>query len=569
MKKKESSTNSPVKALLTLAHLHGLQVDSAYTYDEETVVSGLRTLLTSFGIACGTEEEIRSSTERKLTQLLPEVCAVRPTPGAQPVLRVTVPASLKSLRWTLTEESGHKQEGEWELDPKKASKNYSLGKNAHYYEYKVPLPEHLSPGYHSLLVTGFDPNLTTEHPYKHSRKSHHTAGDLSDGFRAVAGGSAGSATIDHGGTSHDPTRTCLVARSSLVVSPQRAFIPDSVQATGRKYWGIQLRLSAVNSHRNWGIGDLTDLRELISWACTQGAGFVMLDSLESAPTEEGEQLAAISRIRLHPIYIDVEAIDDYQESDNIQRIVLTPAFQEKLAAFRKESIARTKEILAEKMRILEMLYQHFRQEHILRSTERAQSFRRFQLAGGPDLDAFGLFSAIADHYKESVRANNNGDDKSGFALWPESLKQPQSSSVREFAAKNRERIEFFQYLQWIAETQLQACGYLFFQRHAPIGICGTLPIGYTTGSADIWVAPELFAEISLTESDEDRIRSTVSQGSPVIPERLTGQSCQPFMDTLRTHMRHAGAVTIEKAFEFQTFEWSAGDRVVSEDILFS
>src|SRR3984893_12001300 len=59
----------------------------------------------------------------------------------------------------------------------------------------------------------------------------------------------------------------------LVISPPRCYEPAPIIA-GRRLWGLAVQLYTLRSHDNWGIGDFNDLRTLIRWVASHGAGFI-------------------------------------------------------------------------------------------------------------------------------------------------------------------------------------------------------------------------------------------------------------------------------------------------------
>ena len=77
------------------------------------------------------------------------------------------------------------------------------------------------------------------------------------------------------------------------------------------------------------------------------------------------------------------------------------------------------------------------------------SFRGFQQDGGQALVDFAVFETLHEHFcREHL----------GFSWrnWPASLRNPRSPETAEFAAAHRDRVEFFEFLQWEAQRQLAA-----------------------------------------------------------------------------------------------------------------
>ena len=55
----------------------------------------------------------------------------------------------------------------------------------------------------------------------------------------------------------------LTGQCTLIITPQRCYVPPGLLQEAR-IWGISCHLEAIRSRRNWGIGDLTDLQNIMS-----------------------------------------------------------------------------------------------------------------------------------------------------------------------------------------------------------------------------------------------------------------------------------------------------------------
>ena len=89
-----------------------------------------------------------------------------------------------------------------------------------------------------------------------------------------------------------------------------------------------MQLYAVRSQRNWGHGDFTDLSQLIAVAAARGASAIGLNPLHALFIDHAENAspyAPNSRLYLNPLYIDVEAIEEFPG-------VAAAGLQEELAA---------------------------------------------------------------------------------------------------------------------------------------------------------------------------------------------------------------------------------------------
>lgn len=53
-----------------------------------------------------------------------------------------------------------------------------------------------------------------------------------------------------------------VAEMPLIVAPTTCYLPEAIAQDGRA-WGPAVQLYSLRSRRNWGIGDFSDLNNLV------------------------------------------------------------------------------------------------------------------------------------------------------------------------------------------------------------------------------------------------------------------------------------------------------------------
>lgn len=331
-------------------------------------------------------------------------------------------------------------------------------------------------------------------------------------------------------------------QAQLVVVPDKCYLPESMEG-GHRTWGPAVHLASLRSSRNWGVGDFSDLKELVDWCATEGAGWLSLKPLQRVRTTILSKTgwpAVSSRSFIDPIYLDVEKIADFSESEEIRRSVLAPQFQERTQVLRDLPVVDYLAVASLKKSVLSALYKHFRQEHLNTASARAEEFRRFQADGGQHLELFARHEALSDWFDES-------DNCPSWTSWPEAYRQPGSPAVEEFAAANRERVEYFQYLQWQIDVQLQEAGRRCLELELPIGLALTMPFGIDRQGADTWQFRALFAEDGSAGSQpvDSTHLGDCWETAALLPRRLKEKAYQPLIDALRLCMRHAGALNVE------------------------
>ena len=103
---------------------------------------------------------------------------------------------------------------------------------------------------------------------------------------------------------------------ALIVAPEHAHEPKELAGKGR-IWGVAVQLYTLRSQNNWGIGDFTDLAELLRLAAAQGAGFVGVSPLHALFPSDPllySPYSASSRHALNVMFIDVTAVPDVRAS---------------------------------------------------------------------------------------------------------------------------------------------------------------------------------------------------------------------------------------------------------------
>ncbi|MEE4135985.1 MAG: 4-alpha-glucanotransferase, partial [Desulforhopalus sp.] len=190
-------------------------------------------------------------------------------------------------------------------------------------------------------------------------------------------------------------------KSTVVVTPENCYLPPGLHGDAR-LWGISCDLASVRSRRNWGIGDLTDLKNLLGWAAANGAASVAVSSLHyrSLFGERPDPLSPPSALRFFdPVYLDLQAVADFQECEEVASLVNEPAFQMHLTTLGEGADVSRSQVVALKAGIADKLWRHFQESHLEPETGRGRHFRDFQEAGGASLAAFALYAALVDVYQ--------------------------------------------------------------------------------------------------------------------------------------------------------------------------
>ncbi len=337
------------------------------------------------------------------------------------------------------------------------------------------------------------------------------------------------------------------ATARLIVVPDKAWQPRPLRDGGRR-WGLSLQLYGVRSRRNWGIGDFTDLTRLVTGAGHLGAAAVGINPLHALCSRDSDNISPYSpssRLFLNPLYLDIEAIPEFADCTGARRQVTTADLQTRLYALRKGELVDYAAVAALKWPLLELLYEHFR-EQAESLPERLNEFRAFQRRRGPCLRSFAVFNALAKahgtaHWRE----------------WPQAYRDRDAGAVAEFAARHQEQIGFHEYLQWQAERQLAAAGTAACAQGMEIGIYADLAVGADPNGAEAWDMQHALATGVTVGAPPDALNLAGQDWGlpPLVPAALRECGYQPFIDLLRANMAQVGALRIDHVLGLLRLYW--------------
>jgi (1->4)-alpha-D-glucan 1-alpha-D-glucosylmutase len=341
-----------------------------------------------------------------------------------------------------------------------------------------------------------------------------------------------------------------VASVPLIVCPRGSYQPEAA----RRKWGLSIQLYGLRSQANWGLGDYSDLTAAIDWAAEAGAGLVGLNPLHALFPHNPRHCSPYSpssRQFLNVLHIGVTRLPEFAECPEARTQVAEPAFQVRLDELRQAELVDYAGVAELKFAVLETLYRHFRTEHLARATAQAGEFRAFQARGGEELRQFALYHALQEHFFKRDASHW------GWPVWPEAYRRHDSDEVRAFAAEHEERVEWHEWLQWLADRQLAAAADLCRARGLAVGLYQDLAVGVDKGGAETWVHQDLYALEARVGCPPDDFNPLGQDWGlpPWIPQRLRGAAYAPFIAMLRANMKYAGALRLDHVMGLMRLYW--------------
>jgi malto-oligosyltrehalose trehalohydrolase/4-alpha-glucanotransferase len=349
------------------------------------------------------------------------------------------------------------------------------------------------------------------------------------------------------------------AAGTVIVTPGRCWLPPGV-AEGGRMWGIAAQLYLLRSETNWGIGDFGDLRALVELAAAHGADVIGLNPLHALFPDDPEHASPYSpasRLLLNILNIDMTALPELHASEQARRLIESEAFRAQLEAARAQSLVDYAGVAALKFPVLELLFEACRADP---DRSRRQAFERFQREQGEVLWRNCLFLALREYFAARKPAH------AGWHAWPEEYQDPASPAVHRFAEENRGRLEFFAWLQWIADDQLGIAAAASRDGGMAIGLYRDLAVGADRAGTETWANAASVVSGAQVGAPPDIFNPAGQDWGlpPFHPRALREEAYRSFVELVRANMRHAGGLRIDHVMGLQHLYWVPQGRKPSE-----
>lgn len=323
---------------------------------------------------------------------------------------------------------------------------------------------------------------------------------------------------------------CKKYKSRLAVAPAQCYTNEELNK--KRLWGFAVQLYSLKSERNWGIGDFTDLHNLVDICKRSGADIIGLNPLNVLShdfPEDASPYGSISRLFLNPIYIDVEKIplfeSTYAEGINLQDL-------------RAGDLIQYTAVYNAKIKVLEKIYQRMLKD---KKSDYYLAYESYCQNKGVDLEKLALFQALSEERAHSVWG--------GWKAWEEEYRNSGSRAVAEYAKKHKERIGFFKFMQFEAERQFDDVKKHIDEQGLKVGLYRDLAVGVCQNSAELWGDYDVFIKDAGAGAPPDELFCNGQNWGlgAFHPEELKERGYEPFIKVLRANMKNAGALRIDHA----------------------
>lgn len=340
-------------------------------------------------------------------------------------------------------------------------------------------------------------------------------------------------------------------RCRVIIAPARCFQPESLLA-GHKLWGACVQLYTLRSAHNWGIGDTGDLKVMLREIARRGGAFVGLNPIHAlypAMPDNASPYSPSSRRWLNTLYIDINSVEDFQQSTAARLWWARPDVQHALAQARAAGQVDYPRVSALKLAALRLCWQQFS----LRAEQdaRRQDFAAFVRLGGDSLRRQAEFDALHEYLLA------RDPSCCGWQVWPENYRDCEGAGTQAFRREHPGEIAFYLWLQWLADRQFAECYALCQTLDMSIGLYRDLAVSSSDGGAETWSDPALYCLEASVGAPPDVLGPQGQNWglAPMDPRMISARGYQPFIDLLRSNMQGCGALRIDHVMSLLRLWW--------------
>ncbi|MCS7206097.1 MAG: glycogen debranching protein GlgX [Leptospiraceae bacterium] len=222
----------------------------------------------------------------------------------------------------------------------------------------------------------------------------------------------------------------IYTKGSLIITPDECYYDNKI------YTGVWIQLYALRSQSNLGIGDFGDLKKLALIIKKYNFNLIGLSPLHyfSISSENVSPYYPASRLAIHPIYIDIFQLEEFHTSQNALK--KWKEFLPKIESEKKQKIINYELIYNIKKEILWEAYKEFQKNP--KFEQRREEFEEYKNENQL-LFYHALFELVKEIYKNIQLPNH--------------IFKQNSEIQNQFLREYREKLDFYQYLFYLAEKQ--------------------------------------------------------------------------------------------------------------------
>lgn len=335
----------------------------------------------------------------------------------------------------------------------------------------------------------------------------------------------------------------------LALAPPTVFQPGWLE-TGERPWGFIIQLYTLRSTLDWGIGNFSDLKQLVAKSAELGVDIIGLNPLHALLPDVEHNKSPYSpsdRRFINALYIDPQVEPDYLESPSLQSPEIQGSLKARIESLRAHEMVNYTAVKDLLYGVFEQMFDRF--ESLPLENSRQRSFDSFMEEAGIGLQQFALYE---------VANNRWANARFGASVAPEILAADPSTAIFASAlTQYRQEVRFHCYLQWLAHVQLEQCQEQAVALGMKVGLVRDLAVGADGGGAEASSNPLQFCRGASVGAPPDPL---AEQGQnwglpPMDPAHLRATGFAHFIQILRENMSRCGALRIDHAMSLMRLWW--------------
>ncbi len=331
---------------------------------------------------------------------------------------------------------------------------------------------------------------------------------------------------------------------TLISAPKRVNLIKDLQGDGQ-LWGWMAQLYSIRSKDSWGVGDFYDLGNLLAGAKKNtGADFILIN-----PVHAGEPVAPLTPSPYLPIsrrfinfsYIRPEAVPEYERLDDEAKAEVAKLHDSVRAKNEDPDFVDRDAMWTAKVPALWLIFKAGR------SIARQKEFGEYVEQAGSDLEAYATWCLCYDKWGEP------DDDPES---WENRLTKD-SKEVKDLRKQYPDTLEFYKWLEWVADQQLTAAQKKAQDAGMKIGLMADMAVGVHPQGAEVWWNPQRFAKGATVGAPPDFFNQQGQNWSqpPLNPIDLANTGYQTYRDMVHGMFQKAGAVRIDHVLGLFRLWW--------------
>ena len=305
---------------------------------------------------------------------------------------------------------------------------------------------------------------------------------------------------------------------TVAVAPTRAF--TVADASGdRRIWGPAVQIPSLRDRRGAPFGDFGALTTLASKAAAAGADALAMSPVHALfPADPGSfsPYGPSSRLFLNVLLADPSLLGVEGEQAPVGELIDWEA------------------AIPARMQRLRSLYDG-------RSDGTRRQVEKFAREKGEPLRRHALFDALFARFR------------TGWQDWPPAYRDPSAPAAAGFAREWSEEVDFYVFLQWLADRSLANAQKAALDAGMAVGLIADMAVGMSHGGSQSWSRGEgLLTGLSvgappdlLGPQGQDWGLTTFS------PRGLRRTQYRDFIDTIRAALGHSAGLRIDHAMSLK------------------